>query len=279
MRDGIANSGFAISSGYIWCGFSTPPDPGSVTVFNHFPFAYNSPVVRGIESTSATLTVRNRNGLIQLTPNAFISSPATKQALAISAIADNILSFTPVVTEVAKGPGITLTQSVDGTVVISASNLVGTPVDAESINHNGTAVTSDGIFQYITFPKGRACGFTMQRSVSDVPAGATLHATAWGTVAGAGSVFNVSMYFVPQPTAGAPADIPAGALQTTTLTITGADGKLSFAETPGYIEFSGDGTLVAVVSLQSTSAADINMFRAGFRITIASSGSSSSSGL
>lgn len=235
--------------------------------------------MRSIESTSTALTVRNRNGLIQLTPNAFISSPATKQALAISAIADNILSFTPVVTEVAKGPGITLTKSVDGTVVVSASNLVGTPVDAESINHNGTAVTSDGIFQYITFPNGRSCGFTMQRSVSDVPAGATLHATAWGTVAGVGSVFNVSMYFVPQPTAGAPVNMPSGAQETSTLTIIGAAGKLTFAETPDYIEFSGDGTLVAVVELQSEAATDINMFRAGFRITVASSGSSSSSGL
>jgi hypothetical protein len=259
---------FVVSDGYVWCKLASAPAAGSVTLFNHYPFAYDSPVIRGVESTESSLVVRNRNGLVQLTPNAFISGDVNKNALAVSAISDNVILFTPVITGLIAGPGTTLTDATNGTYIISSSQNIGLPKDAYSMNHNGTAVTSDGIFQYVTFPKGRMASFVMSMPVSDVPAGMTLQAQAWGTVAGVGSSFDVTMYVVPEPmTQGEQQELPTTGTDTS-LTFTGSSGKLTYAESAGTVKFTQACTLVAVVTIKNAPSTDIRMMRAGFKLGI-----------
>lgn len=259
---------FVVSDGYVWCRLASAPQAGSVTIFNHYPFAYDSPVVRGVESTQSSLIVRNRNGLIQLTPNSFISGDVNKNALAVSAISDNVVLFTPVVTEVIGGPGISLADALNGSVVISSSQNIGMPKDAYSINHNGTAITSDGRFQYITFPSNRISEFVMYMPVSDVPEGNTLKAQAWGTLAGKGADFNVDMYVIKEPMKnGETFTLPTEGVSTE-LKFIDPKGGLTYSESAGTVEFSQPVTLVAVVRLATTNSADIRMMRAGFKVNI-----------
>lgn len=265
----LPDADFKVSDGHVWCKLPDAPRAGSVTIFNHYPFAYDSPVVRGVESTQASLLVRNRNGLIQLTPNSFISGDINKNALAVSAISDNVILFTPVVTELKKGPGIELNKDTNGTVIVSSNQDIGLPKDAYSINHNGTAITSDGRFQYITFPARRISEFVMSMPVMSIDSNTTVKAQAWATVAGPGASFAVEMFAVPEPTAqGLQTSLPSGAGANATLGFNGASGKLTYAESTGFVEFEGPHTLIAVVRIQSAPSSDIRMMRAGFKLSV-----------
>ena len=164
-----------------------------------------------------------------------------------------------------------VTRAADGSVTIAASNLVGNPIDAYSINHNGTNMTSDGTFTYVTFPRTRSSEFVMSLPVKDVSSGTKMKATAWGICAGNGATFDVKIYFVPTPGASSPAQIPSSPSATTTLLFSGQSGQLTYAETPAVVEFEGDGMLVASVAIQSAPNTDIRLLRVGFKLDIVKS--------
>lgn len=267
----IQGDDFLIEQGYLWYKGSIPPGTGEVVVFNHYPFAYNSPIIRSVESTNDALSVVNRNGLVLLTMSDYVAGTVAKNAMAISAIAGNRILYTPVVTEANQGPGILVTRAADGGVTIAASNLVGCPLDAYSINHNGTNMTSDGTFTYFTFPKSRRSEFVMSMPAKDVSDGTKMKATAWGICAGAGATFDVKMYFVPTPGASSPVPLPSAPSTTTTLSFSGQSGQLTYAETPAVVEFEGDGMLFASVAIQSAPSSDIRLMRAGFKFDIVKS--------
>lgn len=262
---------FVISQGYLWSKELLIPASGEVTIFNHFPYAYNSPVVRSVTSApGSSVTIKNKNGRVTIKPSDFISGAVANSALAVSAISGNRILYTPVVTGLGAGPGIQLSRATDGSVTVAASNLVGNPIDAYNVNHNGTLISSDGLFQYFTFPSGRSSELVMSLPVQDVAAGAEMQATVWGSCVGTGSSFNVNMYFVPQPLSSIPADMPTAPDKTSTLVISGASGKITYGETQHAIPFSGDGMLVAVVSIQSPPITDIKLLRMGFKLDIIS---------
>lgn len=261
------NGNFIIDKGYLWTKMSVAPIEGSVVVFNHYPFAYDSPIIRSIESTNASLSVRNKNGLVQLTQNAFISGATAKNALSISAISDNVIQYTPVVTDILQGPGVIISAENDGTRTISSSSLIDTLIDASSINHNGTAVTSDGLYQYITFPRGRECSFIMQEHITNVNATDTINATVWGMVYGSGASFDVDMYFVPEPSIGTIIKADRNPKIRTSLSVASNSGSFGLAETPDTMTFIGKGTLIARVS-NVTSSSAINLFRTGFKLSL-----------
>lgn len=266
----LPDGDFVVDSGYVWSRLPSIPASNSVTIFNHYPFAYDSPVVRGVESTNASLAVKNKNGLIQLTQNAFISGSTAKNALAIAAISDNILQYTPVVTDIIQGPGVVISTESDGSRTISSSSIIGTLLDATTINHNGTTVTSDGIYQYITYPKGRNCSFTMQINVDTVSDTDTVSATVWGMAAGNSASFNVEMFFVPEPVSGSTIKLDRNAKIHTTLAIASGTGSIGMSDTPDTMTFTGRGTLIAKVSNITVNNA-INLFRVGFRLALVSS--------
>jgi hypothetical protein len=264
------DSDFVVSNGYVWSRLQYAPAEGEVTIFNHYPFAYDSPVVRGVESTNASLSVKNKNGLIQLTQNAFIGGATNKNALAISAISDNIIQYTPVVTDLLAGPGMQVYTAADGSRTISTTSLIGTLLDAENVNHNGTLITSDGLYQYITFPKERNCSFTIQKHITNINSDTEISATAWCMVMGGNASFNVELVFVPAPTENSYISIGDIIKANKTSLAVGSPGNgIGMAESADSIKFKGNGTLIARIT-NSTSANVVNVFRTGFKLLLVS---------
>ena len=264
------SSSLVISDGYLWCLLEAPPLAGDVMLFNHFPFAYNSAVVRSVVANGQAMSVKNKNGTVTLTLADYISGEVSNSSLAVSALAGNRILYTPVVTGVSSGPGVTVKRSFDGSVNISASNLVGRPVDAYSANHNGTTISSDGLFQYFTFPKSRSSEIVVSLPVQDVVPGGQMQATVWGCCAGVGAAFTANMYFVPQPTASTSSSIPTEPV-TSQLGFAGIPGQLTYAETPQAIPFSGEGLLVAALRISSPPGTDIKLMRIGFKLNVVAS--------
>lgn len=265
-----SNDDFIISEGYLWYNVeNSVPEPGTVTIFNSYPFAYGSPVVRSVETTNDALTIKSVNGIVKLTAQDFISGSVAKNALAVSAISGNTILFTPVVTGVKAGPGINVNAQVNGSVIVSASKLIGTTIDAYSVNHIGTNQTSDGCFLYFTFPKGRNSSLVMFLPVTDVPSTTILRPTIWGWCASPSAVLNVSLYWASTPARNTDIEIRPTAIPTTpiyigTLTFSGNPGFLSYAETVSTANIQGEGLLAAKLAISSTPTDDIKLLRLGF---------------
>lgn len=269
---------FAIANGKLYSRSASAPATGSVTIFNHFPFAYNSSVVRSIISSNENmLSVDDANGVVTLTPYDFVGAGSTPSAMAISAIVGGTVSYTPVVSGVAGGPGISVSRSLDGIVTVSQSTLIGDQIDAYSIQHNGSTLITDGVLQFITFPAGRSSEFVMFLPVTDVPEGIVLQANAWGTLYGPSTSLEVIGYFIEQPTSSNTTLLPntADTSNACTMSFSGASGELSYAE----IAISGctitaPGMLVARVRPSANPpSSNIQLLRVGFKLTIAQTSS------
>ena len=261
---------FKISQGNIWYMTDTNiPESGDVVVFNHYPFAYDTSVVRSVTSTDDSITVTNTNGLITLTGNDFIDGPVSKSSYAVSAINGNKLSYTPLVTDVVAGAGISINKALDGSVYVATFDKVGALMDAYSINHNGTTLISNGVLQYITFPSGRISNFVMVMPVSDITSPCNLY--VWGMKLGANSaILNVNAQFIQDPTATTKSSVA----------VTGQTGTLIFdsdqadnANTLTYSEdsitgctVSGSGLLVASISVSTQPTSQIQLLRVGFKL-------------
>jgi hypothetical protein len=268
FQDGVLqnSSAFVVSDGYLWCKLSTAPTSGSVTVFNFYPFAYGSPVIRSVESANDMLSVQTVNGRVRLNGASFVAGSTAYNALAVAAITGNRISYTPVITDIHDGYGVTLTKTATGEVTISTADTIGCLLDAYSVNNNGTNITSDGYFTYMTFPTGRNTNFVMTLPVKNTREGATMSATAWAECCGTGTTFPVELLYVPMPTASTSETLPSTPTSTQ-LTCSGSGSALSFGETTGSITFSGDGMLVARISCNSPST-NIKLIRYGFRLAV-----------
>lgn len=242
---------------------------GIVTIFNHYPFAYGSSVVRTITSTNDALSVKNENGQVTLTANDFTQGATTKSALAIYAINGKELQYTPVVTEVLAGPGITVSRAMDGSAYVSAASTVGGLMDAFSINHDGTTLITDGNnMQYITFPAGRISQFVMYLPVQGITSNCQV--SVWCMKAGMGSAkLNVQVSFIPDPVVGTQSEI---VISGNTGSVEPAAGTSANSLTYGEdaitgCTVSGNGLLVATVSVSSAPQTQIKLLRAGFRLS------------
>lgn len=273
-----SSSDFTIVNGKLYCKLTTQPESNSVVIFNHFPFAYNSAVVRGITSTNENmLRVENTNGVVTLTPYDFVSGGMAPSAVAVSSIIEGTVTYTPVVTGTVGGPGIQISRDVNGVATISATSLVGSQIDAYSIQHNGTTLITDGIFQYITFPAGRESEFVMSLPITDVPDDVTLKAYAWGTLNGTSTTLNVTGWYVEQPVIGSNTALPSiNSATVNELSFNnGQAGMLSYGEVLlSGVTISAPGMLVARVTIPSIQEDNVELLRVGFRLEVDSTATS-----
>lgn len=256
---------FVVSGGYVWCKDQDAPEDGSVVIFNSYPFSYDSPVVRDIESGNDALTIKFQNGRVLVTQNDFEQGEIEQVPMAIYGIDGKTLKMTQVLTGLRAGPGTTVSVNQDGVATIASSLMANTPLDAYSINHNGTTVTSDGTFLYLTFPAGRTSTMVINMNVNGMQSDMELDAKVWGCCAGQGATFNVNVYWLPAPVADGPVDIPSTPTALGTLTFPDAGtGKLSYGETSTALRITGNGQLVASVAISAQPSNDIRLTRIGF---------------
>jgi len=259
---------FTVFSGYLWYNGNTAPDNGSVTVFNSYPFAYNNPLVRAIVSENDALVVSNRNGTISLRQNAFVQGGTDYKPTAVYSISGRTITNTYVVSKIEGGPGITVDDTVGGGKVrVSLSDLVGSALhDAYVVDHNGTNQAHDGIYPYIMFPAGRTCGLTMTLPVTSVDAGTALAARVWIMGLTHGS-YEVTTRFLPQPSRASAVSLD-NVVPVTSELAGGADGRLTYSETPNYVRIVGPGTLVSEVRVTTAPDTDRKVFRLGYRLEL-----------
>ena len=264
------NANFIVQDEKLYCALATPPAANSVTIFNHYPFAYENAIIRSVYSDSDSLTVENTNGIIKLTANDFVAGEIAPSAYAVSGIQGKTMTFTPIVANVYAGPGIAVSRSVDGGAYVSTASLIGGLMDAYSINHNGTTLVSAGALEYITFQTSRNSNFVMTVPVKGIstPCSVSVWAMKRGTTAVSPGL-GVEVMWIPNPTTDA-----AG-----TVDVTGQTAALSFpagtdADTLTYnevsisgITVSTDGMLVAKVSA-SNPTNQIQLLRAGFKLDV-----------
>ena len=265
----VTKVSFYIKNGYLWSGLLDAPEPGSVVVFNHFPFSYNSPVVRAVESTNDSLTVQNKNGLILLTPNDFVSGSSSKNSFALSTIMGNKLIYTPVLTDAIAGPGINISKALDGTAYISEASKVGELLDAYSINHNGTTVESSGAIQKIVFPKGRASELIMYFPITGVNTPCKIF--VWGMKMGtAAAALYTEAYFIEDPGTGTSVipNTTAGASPAQINWRSAAnENNLVYSELDTGITITGNGMLMARISTNNeVLGTAVSLFRLGFKL-------------
>lgn len=273
LQDGSSN--FVIVKGKLYYTGATKPEAGKVTIFNHFPFAYNSSVVRSIQSTNENmLRVEDVNGVVTLTPYDFVAAGSSPSQLAISSIVEGTINYTPVISGINAGPGMSVSRNASGTATVSLKTLVGAQIDAYSIQHNGTTLTSNGVIQYITFPTGRQTEFVMFLPVTDVPDNTTLQAYVWGTMYGDDASLDVVGYFIEQPTADTRTVPPDTTSWTNkvTLAFDGAAGELSYKEVAlKNCTVDKPGMLVARVRSIGNPSNLIQLLRVGFKLSVAES--------
>lgn len=225
----------------------------------------HSPVVREIQSANDALTVETENGVAMLTQNDFETDDMENSATAISDIVGKKLKLTPVISGLQAGPGMAVDVDQNGVATLASSANIGTPVDAYSINHNGSTLTSDGTFLYLTFPEGRQSAMVISAPVPGLPNGMSLDAKVWCCNAGSSASLSARCYWLPTPTASSPVQIPANPTDLGSLPLSGASGQLTYAESTGSMTVSGDGQLVAVLETSVGGPADdVKLTRVGF---------------
>ena len=273
LLQNLETSDFSIADGYLWYNPVVAPQPGSVTLFNHYPFAYNGAFLRSVESTNEALSVENINGAIKLTPNAFVNGTNTNTARAVASINKNIINYTPVVSGVSAGPGIDIKLTSYGIATISSTSQIGVPVDAYNVNHMQTNMTSDGYYLYFTFPKGRQSALVMSSPITGVTTGTKLKAFAWACTATGSASFKISYYWVPQPVVGQTAALSREAVGEAKLSSAGSTSSTSdytsYTEASGGAIITGNGMLYARMEIENPPANDIKLLRVGFRMEIA----------
>ena len=261
---------FIVQSGYIWYKGVVPPAADTVSVFNHYPFAYGSPVIRSVESGNTALRVNTSNGRVILRANDFVSGSVTNNAVAVSAITGNTVQFTPVVSGLAAGPGIKLDTAVNGVTTISSAENINVPIDAYNIFHKGTNIVCDNAYIYVSFPAGRTSSCIMSLPLRNIAATATLRAYAYCYGIGSGA-FTVSFFWSNQPTPGEQTTLNKTSIRNTSLSFSGNANSLVYAETPEAAEITGSGQLVASIAVNGAPNTEIRMLSIGFRLEVAHS--------
>lgn len=264
-----SSDNFVVAYGYLWYTGTTAPESYSVSIFNHYPFAYGSPVMRSIESANDALTVTANNGRVVLHANDFVSGSMARNAVAVSAISGNTVQFTPVVSGLAAGPGISLNSEVNGTVTVSSSRYVNVPLDAYSIFHKGTNIVCDDDFLYVSFPANRVSSLVMSLPVTDVPDSTALRAYAYCCGLGSGGTFSVNFFWLPQPAITAPGVLSHTPLASTTLAFAGSySDTVTYAETPVGADISGSGQLYARIAITNAPQTEVRLMRVGFKLEV-----------
>lgn len=260
---------FIISDGLLWYMDSGQPQPKEVVLFNHYPFAYDSSVIRSIYSDSSSLTVNNTNGIVKLTANDFVDGEVIKSSYAVATIKGNELQFTPVITDLLAGPGMSVSKALDGSAYISSANMVDGLLDATGYNYNGTTQISNGLLQFITFPAGRISQLIMYRPIQGITAKCQL--VIWGMKVGTNSpALDIQACFIPDPTADTQSTTAVQQYIGSLEFAAGADASsIAYGEvTIGGCTVSGAGTMIATVTVPSQPTQQIQLLRAGFKLNV-----------
>lgn len=249
---------------------ATDPGANNVVLFNHYPFAYGSPVVRLVQTTdSSSLTVKTVNGIVTLTPNDFVVASGAATGTAIGAISGGTIYTTPVIASITGSGGVTAVTS-GGSTTIALADVIGNPIDPDIVNHNGTAMvqvqTGNAYMQCITFLTSRTANVSIQKALTGIPTGTTAYVC--GSLVGAGNdTFTVNLSYIPQPET-TPVATTSIISATTSMTVAGAANSISYAQTSGGLtNVSGNGVLTANIAINGTPAADRQFLRLGFILT------------
>lgn len=254
---------------YVWCtSASAPAATSTVTLFNFYPFAYGSPVVRSIKSANDMLTVKNVDGDVVLVSRNYTTGTHERSSTAVASINGDKINYTPVVTAIAAGPGIQAVSDDAGGLTLSTTEFTGGLLDAYSINHNQTNLTSDGRFMYITYPKGRSASLTMTLPITFSRGSKRMLARVWCCGVDSSASFNIQYFNTPVPEAGEALPTWDGAEHADTLDFASSQGNVAYAESANGYVFTGDGLLTATVSIAAPPASDIRLLRIGFKITM-----------
>jgi len=270
LQNITSSSTFRIENGVLGCTAENAPEPGSVTVFNSFPLSYENPVIRAVEAVPDTgVEVTSHNGLALIKGKAFEEGTTEPKPSAITSIVGNRCNRTPVISGLRQGIGIDIHQNALGEATISAASRFNVLLDAYSVDHKGTNITSNDQHLFITFPKGRAGSmFIMSLPVPDVDDDSVIRAYPWIMCYGPGAYFKASIYFVEQPPIGQSVQVSDTPIQVSTLSVGGAAAEITYGEfLPGT--FTGKGWLTAVIGLATEGgapSADVSLMRVGFRL-------------
>lgn len=264
LQRNALGSPLVIKDGVLWCCSSTVPVSKSVTIFNHFPFAYGSAVVRSVESAGGDLTVLSRNGRVILSSGEFVAGEINQAPTAVSGIGGRVVSYTPVVTEIKPGSGISVQRNGLGAVTVSVNTYSDKPVDAYSLNHNGTDMTSDGRILYITYPRGRTASLVMSTPITVDTDTTETDVYAWMCGAGDSAQFSVKYYWVPLSEDGSATEINSNAVATGTIGIPSNDNRVVSATASTAARVRGNGMVYAEVQINNAPAADVRLLRMGF---------------
>ena len=136
-------------------GASDAKAGASVVIFNNYPFAYGAGIVRAI--TSDQLEIDNLNGTVDLSLKSLRQQSYKSSAYALNSInyKKGQVIYTPIISELKEGPGITITKSTNtaGSCTVGLSSYMNQPIVASDIVCIGPqwVVTNDNA--YIVFPQ------------------------------------------------------------------------------------------------------------------------------
>lgn len=259
---------FKISDNILWCLHSTCPGRGAVTLFNHYPFAYGSAVLRTIVSADPDmLEVSIDNGRCVLTPNPFADGGTSVSATALADIRDGKRLFTSIIPYIVAGPGTSMLTAPDGGVTISASSKLDIPIDAYGVMHNGTTITNDGLYQFITFPQNRDSRLVMTLPVTEASETTPLDIYPWVMNTGIGGALLVSVYYVPTPNTAGATELPTTGQELildASLTVPSIYQEIAYTELSTGIKVTEPGMIVATLRTANRPTSDIKLFRLGF---------------
>lgn len=142
----------------------------TIILFNHYPFAYGSPVVRGVRAADGSrFSISTKNGIATITADEYDVVNGDGAITAVTSIQGGTVTTTPVVSSIDAGNGIVInTDQATGKCTIHTNTLAGNRLTPDIINYNGAVYTSDGIYSNIQIATGTSSNIVIQKSIYNV---------------------------------------------------------------------------------------------------------------
>lgn len=268
--DGKLNkTDFVFTPYIVWYKGTSAPANNTVTVFNVYPFAYGDSVVRSIISES--LDISNYNGNVHLNMPDWTVTGTYNTDRAISGVSNNNLTYTPIVSQLRAGQGVSIRSKGQGIYQVDLNQLTNSPLSAQDIQLNGTQRIAEGLFTYTVFPSGSSSNYVMTLPVyftSEQAASGSVK--VWATQRGPGSnQLTVDIYWMPLNTQQL-INLTLTPIGSSTMSASNTqNNKLLYIESQAVegIPMNTSGILMAKVS-SSSPGFDVYIHQTGFKVDI-----------
>ena len=225
-------------------------------------------VVRSIRS--ASLQVSNSSGAVTIEqPTRTIQEPAAAD-FAVSAITNNTLAMTPIVSGLLNGVGIKTTYTGRGIWRISMDSILDKPLAASDFTLNGAQRVADQLLTYTVFPSGSSTSVVMTMPVnfvSNSPFNGSIK--LWATMRGPGmGTINAEVYWLPYSSS--PITIASSQIGTASMSANNnSTTQLKYIESGSIpnVQIASSGALVAKLTV-NTPTYDVYMHEAGFKLEL-----------